>query len=282
MGITWSERMSVGVPALDADHKILIGLINLLQRSIGDSEEYAAVGSVLQSLSEYVAQHFAREEGIMAACRYPLASQHHATHIGFNDRVRQLQARYDESHASVRARDCLTVLNSWLIDHICTADMNYRGWMVGREETSIKSMGVGLAEDPSSGNGPDWGRMRVLVVDDNLNFCQILCTILESVGISAITEMHDLGSARECLGKEHYDLLISDWHVGAESGTDLARWIRRGPPPIRALPILMLSGHERLVNRDIALAAGADEFMEKPISARGLLIGLARLSRKVR
>ncbi|EME71768.1 hemerythrin [Paramagnetospirillum caucaseum] len=270
--------MSVGVPLLDSDHKTLIGLINNLHRSIGDEEEYSAVGSVLQALEEYAAHHFAREEKMMEACRYPLLTQHHATHASFADKVTALKARYNEDKSGVRARECLAFLNSWLIDHICTTDMNYRSWVIGHPGAEAAAQRVTM----TGGGGPkavqvDWARLRVLLVDDNVNFSEILRTILLSVGVVNVTAVHDLDSAKAVIGHDPLDILLSDWHVGQESGLDLVKWLRRGPPDQARLPVLILSGHERMANRDLALLAGADEFMEKPISARNLLLGMARL-----
>lgn len=278
MGVTWSERMSVGVPLLDSDHKTLIGLINHLQRSIGDDEEYASVGSVLQALDEYAAHHFAREEKMMEACRYPLLPQHHGTHASFADKVAAFKARYTEDKTSVRARDCLNFLNSWLIDHICTTDMNYRSWMIGHPGAEAAAQRVSLTGGGTAKAAQvDWPKLRVLLVDDNVNFTEILRTILDSVGVTRISTVHDLASAKAVIGQETLDIVVSDWHVGEESGLDLVKWVRRGPPDQARLPVLILSGHERMTNRDLALLAGADEFMEKPISARNLLLGVARL-----
>jgi hemerythrin-like metal-binding protein len=268
--------MSVGVPMLDSDHKTLIGLINHLHRSIGDSEEYAAVGSVLLALEEYASHHFAREEKMMEASRYPLTEQHHATHRGFGEKVKGLKRRYDEDRTSVRGRDCLSFLNSWLIDHICTTDMNYRSWVIGHPGAEAAAQRVALPGGRAAGQ-VEWGGLRVLLVDDNLNFCEILRTILGGVGVERITVVHGLDSAREAIGREVPDIVVSDWHVGPESGLDLVKWIRRGPPGQAGVPVLILSGHERMTNRDLALLAGADEFMEKPISARSLLLAVARL-----
>jgi len=276
MGVTWSERMSVGVPLLDSDHKILIGLINNLQRSIGDDEEYSAVGSVLQALDEYAAHHFAREEKMMEACRYPLLDQHHDIHAGFAAKVAALKARYDEDKTGVRARECLTFLNSWLIDHICTTDMNYRSWVIGHPGAEAAAQRVSMTGGAKAAQ-VDWARLRVLLVDDNVNFSEILRTILLSVGVHNVAAVHDLASAKAVIGHRPLDILVSDWHVGEESGLDLVKWLRRGPPDQARLPVLILSGHERMANRDLALLAGADEFMEKPISARNLLLGVARL-----
>ncbi|MBI3444011.1 MAG: bacteriohemerythrin [Magnetospirillum sp.] len=277
MGITWSEMMSVGVPVLDSDHKTLIGLINLLQRSIGDDEEYAAVGSVLQALQDYAAHHFAREEKMMEACRYPLLERHHLTHDGFVERVQALKVRYDEDHSSVRARDCLTFLNGWLINHICTTDMNYRAWVIGHSGALAAAAGLSMAGNGRKAEAIDWPSLRVLVVDDNVNFAEIIRTILEGVGVTRLLTVHDLAAARDALGGQGWDMMICDWHVGEESGLDLVKWVRRGPPDVAALPILILSGHERMTNRDLALLAGANEFMEKPVSARNLLMGIGRL-----
>lgn len=280
MGVTWSERMSVGVPLLDSDHKTLIGLINHLQRSIGDDEEHASVGSVLQALEEYAAHHFAREEAMMDVCRYPLLPRHHGTHAEFTRKVRDLKDRYDQDQTGVRARECLAFLNSWLIDHICTTDMNYRSWVIGHPGAEAAAQRVTLTGATKKGGEVDWAQLRVLLVDDNVNFLEILRTILLSVGVTQISAAHDLAAAKAVISHEPLDLLLCDWHVGEESGLELVRWVRRGPPDQARLPVVVLSGHERMANRDLALLAGADDFMEKPISARNLLLGVARLARR--
>ncbi|HLO75392.1 MAG TPA: bacteriohemerythrin [Magnetospirillum sp.] len=278
--ITWSKMMSVGVPVLDADHKTLIGLINNLHRSIGDDEEYATLGSVLKALLEYAEYHFAREERIMEICRYPAAETHAAMHRRLAQQVRDLKAAYDADRTAVRAKQCLDFLHKWLIEHICSNDMDYRAWAVGHAEAL--SSGENMASNGSRSTASlDWKSLRILVVDDNQNFCQVMRTILEGVGVVDIRVASDLDTARVVLQGKSVDVLVTDWHVGAESGLDLVGWVR-AQPELAGLPVLMLSGHERISNREIALNAGADEFMEKPISARGLLICLAKLMRKGR
>jgi hemerythrin-like metal-binding protein len=276
--ITWSERMSVGVPEVDADHKTLVGLINHLHRSIGDPEEYATLGSVLKSLEDYAADHFAREERMMAAARYPGLAVHIQAHFRLAQEVSKLNELYHADRTSVRAKDCLDFLHKWLVEHICTTDMDYRGWVVGHEGAASVAGAVTMT-GPARGQGAasiDWRGLGILVVDDNANFCEIMRTVLQGVGVEDIDLAVDLAGARAALERRPYHVAVSDWHVGAESGLDLVAWIRAHPRLAR-LPVLLLSGHERVANRDVAVAAGADEFMEKPISARGLLICLARL-----
>ncbi|OAN44089.1 hemerythrin [Paramagnetospirillum marisnigri] len=272
--------MSVGVPMLDEDHKTLIGLINLLHRSIGDREEYVAVYTVLGALEEYAAHHFAREEGMMRASRCPQLEQHQRTHHGFAEQVASIKARYEENPSSVRARECLSFLNNWLVNHICTTDMSYRAWLVGHAGARQAGEKVDMVVPGRRDSARDLRSLDILLVDDNLNFCEILITILGSVGINRVNVVNDVAAAKAALVERAVDLLITDWHVGADSGLDLVKWLRQGPPRLASIPVLILSGHERLINRDLALLAGADEFMEKPVTARGLLICLSRLAAK--
>lgn len=270
--------MSVGVPILDADHRTLVGLINDLHRSVGDDEEYATLGSVLKALEEYADHHFTREERVMEICRYPSLETHRRMHRRLFDQVCNLKKAYDTDRTAVRAKDCLDFLHKWLIEHICSTDMDYRAWVIGHGESLAEAEALSLA-GPKPQSGLDWRRLRVLVVDDNYNFTQVMRTILEGVGVGDIGVAATLEAARVRLMGSSIDVLVTDWHVGAQSGLDLVAWVRR-EPKLADLPILVLSGHERIASRDVALGAGADEFMEKPISARGLLICLSRLLRK--
>jgi hemerythrin-like metal-binding protein len=274
--ITWSEMMSVGVPILDADHKTLVGLINDLHRSVGDEEEYATLGSVLKALADYADYHFAREERVMEACRYPALKSHTVMHHKLAQQVHDLKGHYDEDRTAVRAKDCLAFLNKWLIEHICSTDMDYRSWVIGDKAAQAAADGVTMTGPKPAGGGLDWKTLRILVVDDNTNFSQVMRTILEGVGVREIHTVADLDTAKAALEGVGLDVVVTDWHVGKQSGLDLVTWIRRNPK-VSGLPVLMLSGHERVASRDVAVQAGADEFMEKPISARGLLICLARL-----
>ena len=218
----------------------------------------------------------------MEASHCPQLVQHRRTHQDFVRRVGELKTRYENGQTSALARECLTFLNSWLINHICTTDMGYRAWVIGHTEAMQVGADQHLTGENKTSAVTDWRRLKILVVDDNINFCEILTTILRGVGVPSVAVVHDVAAAKAVLETGEADLVISDWHVGTDNGLDLVKWIRRGPPTLNTLPVLMLSGHERLVNRDVALLAGADEFMEKPISARGLLICLGRLAARKR
>ena len=66
--IVWKHEMSVGVRALDMDHKLILSLINQFDEAIGNGEGEDTVSGVISALHDYTVQHFGREEEMMAAC----------------------------------------------------------------------------------------------------------------------------------------------------------------------------------------------------------------------
>jgi hemerythrin-like metal-binding protein len=55
----WTEEMSVGVPALDCDHRSLVRIINTLQ-DVDEQNAELAVNRALETLIAYCRYHFAK------------------------------------------------------------------------------------------------------------------------------------------------------------------------------------------------------------------------------
>ena len=125
--IHWSETMSVGVPLLDSDHRVLIGLINHLEEATENRIEIRViVEEVLDALIAYTRFHFDREERVMAACRYPELETHHEEHQKLTREVMELLDRFERDHGSVSQREMDVFLTEWLNHHILLQDKAYR------------------------------------------------------------------------------------------------------------------------------------------------------------
>jgi hemerythrin len=119
--IQWKNEFSVGVAAVDLEHRELIQLINRLD---ADMQEYATKKMVLQTLGEIYARisaHFALEEKIMRDAGYDDYSTHKQDHeslldelVGIIDSVDDA-GRYDRTALS-------RSLDSWFSDHFQTHD----------------------------------------------------------------------------------------------------------------------------------------------------------------
>jgi hemerythrin len=124
--ITWTEKMSVGVEVLDADHKRLIDLLNDLHDGIAAGHGTERLERVLDGLVDYVATHFAREEELFAKTVYPGAAEHIQEHRALTKLVKDVQARYNQGKFEALSLNIMNFLKDWLIEHIQGSDRNYK------------------------------------------------------------------------------------------------------------------------------------------------------------
>lgn len=135
--IIWSEAMSVGVPRLDSDHRVLIGLINHLERAIAQRfETRLVIAEVLDALIAYTRFHFDREERVMAACGYPELDTHRQEHAELTAEVIALLDRFESDPTAISHREMLGFLTDWLNHHILLQDKAYRAFVEGRAEAT--------------------------------------------------------------------------------------------------------------------------------------------------
>ena len=124
--LRWSPAMSVGVPALDSDHRCLVRIISLL-RGVEDGEETRTmIGTVLDTLTAYAWFHFAREERVIEAFVFPQAEVHQDEHRTFARFIDTLRATYGGRAEPGLAIHLFDELAAWIRHHILIQDMAYK------------------------------------------------------------------------------------------------------------------------------------------------------------
>src|ERR1035437_6461601 len=119
--------------------------------------------------------------------------------------------------------------------------------------------------------------MRIAVLDDDRSQTDLVCQVLTAAGHVC----HPFQSGKEMvnqLRRESYDMLVIDWQVPDLSGAEVLRWARDKLPA--NLPVLFMtsrSGEDEIVE---GLAAGADDYMIKPIRRGELLARVQALLRR--
>ncbi len=113
---------------------------------------------------------------------------------------------------------------------------------------------------------------RILVIDDEHAIRDAIAYTLQAAGYQ-VTEAatgHDgLASTRR---EQPFDLIIVDLLLPDVPGTDLIRQLRSGQDgPVHGPRILAITAHTRVGTRDLALSAGADQFLTKPFTMNQLL-----------
>lgn len=129
--MTWNESFSVGVKALDEQHKGLVATLNGLHAAMLAGQAKVVTGELLGRLVKYTAEHFAAEEAMMKRTGYPKFEQHHAKHVDLTTQVKTFADRYQRGEISLNV-DLLMFLREWLVNHIQKTDRDYGPWMNAR------------------------------------------------------------------------------------------------------------------------------------------------------
>src|SRR5581483_4504290 len=108
----------------------------------------------------------------------------------------------------------------------------------------------------------------VLVVEDHADMRRYLARLLgQRFRVRAVG---DVESALRAIADEAPDLVLCDVMMAGRDGLDLVRTLRSSPER-RALPVMLLSARAGSEAAIQGLSAGADDYLEKPFSARELL-----------
>ena len=127
--IAWSESLSVGVPAMDEEHRQFIARVNALNTAIIGSEDKATVERAMDLMLAEAAQHFAHEEQLLAEWRFPDAAAHRAKHAELQGQFERVMREFAQSQLSfVWALKGLQ-MKQLLVEHLLREDMQYRDFL---------------------------------------------------------------------------------------------------------------------------------------------------------
>ena len=101
--------------------------------------------------------------------------------------------------------------------------------------------------------------LQILVVEDDRDTCRVLKDTFEGAGYPVI-EVHDRAAMLDCLERLPIKLITLDIMLGNDDGLVLARETRAR----HNIPIIMISGLGRPLDRVKGLEHGADDYIAKP------------------
>jgi DNA-binding response OmpR family regulator len=110
------------------------------------------------------------------------------------------------------------------------------------------------------------GRVRILLVDDDRELIDLLAFALKRAGLDPVAA-HDSNAALKVFEERKPDLVVLDINLGASSGLDVLRELRRRS----SLPVIMLTALDSEEDKVRGLESGADDYLTKPFSHRELI-----------
>jgi CheY-like chemotaxis protein len=141
-------------------------------------------------------------------------------------------------------------------------------------------------------------RKKILIIDDERDFCLFLKENLEETGEFVVLTCQEPLQAEEAIGREKPDLILLDNVMPKKEGSQIVQELRKNPD-CRTIPIVMISGRGEMVyfhdkeryrwlantpivkNRgklpdgygsaELAKAYGVNKYVAKPFSTENLL-----------
>ena len=144
------------------------------------------------------------------------------------------------------------------------------------------TLGIGGAAPPPSLPGDDGfaalaGAVQILLVEDNLVNQEVGMAMLEGLGCGAQLAGNGVEGLAE-LARSKYHLVLMDCQMPKMDGYQATRHLRAGEAQAAALsggelerlPVIALTAHAMMGNREACLEAGMDDYLAKPFTQEEL------------
>lgn len=118
-------------------------------------------------------------------------------------------------------------------------------------------------------------RSRILLIEDNLQDQTIVTTALKAEGY--VVQVAETGEAGlDALQEQEPDLVLLDLILPGIDGLEVCRQIRGSYD----IPVIMLTAKDEEVDMVVGLELGADDYVTKPFSIRGLIARVRAILRR--
>jgi len=136
-----------------------------------------------------------------------------------------------------------------------------------RPDRESHSIGVSPREEPADER---LDLLRILVVDDDLDTCELLSVVLKERGATVVTA-RSVMEAHRLLTRFAPDVVLSDISMPGEDGFRMLDWVKQSAPPSRPIPVIALTAHARAEDRHQILAAGFKGYLSKPLDVSDIV-----------
>lgn len=129
--IEWSNELSVGIEEIDAQHQVLVDLLNEIHEAIQQRHAAEVTTQILDRIGEYTRVHFAVEESLMRILHYPEYERHKEEHDKLIVQLNDLSEKLNSGKSSI-SFELAHFLKVWLTRHIMEADKRYTGYFLSQ------------------------------------------------------------------------------------------------------------------------------------------------------
>ena len=126
---TRTNQLSIGVDLLDTDHRRFDESIKELNSQIAIGWNRSQIGDLLNGLATSTLLHFALEEGMMEATRYPMLARHRYHHRLLIREMDRAVLGFLEK-GQIPGVQWLNLISSSTGSHVHSDDLRFGEWLV--------------------------------------------------------------------------------------------------------------------------------------------------------
>jgi hemerythrin-like metal-binding protein len=139
MYIRWSDKLALGNPLIDTQHRMLMMLTRKLDIAIKTRQSHQTIQRVILEVKKFTEFHFVSEQNLMHEIGFPEVEAHSKLHTGL---LIDLQLELSKmSHGAEYPEDMLYTLHEWLVTHIEQEDSKIAAYV---KESALRPIGEGL------------------------------------------------------------------------------------------------------------------------------------------
>ena len=127
--LEWTPEYSVNVAEIDREHRIWFSVVNRLHAAMLSGKGTKILGPLLAEVTDYTRCHFAHEENLMAAARYPAFREHVQEHKALRQRTQAFTNRFQSGEAAMTIEFTL-FLSEWIKGHTMSRDRRLGEYLI--------------------------------------------------------------------------------------------------------------------------------------------------------
>lgn len=209
----WTPSLSVGVEAIDNDHKRLFQLFNEARlAALTDGQNQSLLNGLAQELVLYTQSHFKREEAVMAVAGYRCCENHVAIHEAFVEHVQAMLNKTLKGEGSIS--EFVLMLKELFIRHIKENDLDIGNCVKGFEnEIGQALISAGPLILPDS--------INVFIVDDEEQQVEMMTDLIDFAGFTALGFTSGQAFVEQSISS--YDIVLLDLNMPIMDGIEVMR-----------------------------------------------------------
>lgn len=132
--LSWSADYTVHITAIDNEHKVLISVINDMEKAMATQGgvQVQLVSEILATLSTSIRRHFESEERLLLFNNYPDIDAHHQEHQQLLEKLDRFEKHFSSERCELND-NMMLFLKDWLTRHIILHDIKFGNFFRGKE-----------------------------------------------------------------------------------------------------------------------------------------------------